>query len=197
MRVSLTHGKVKMFNRNDADFVIDKIITMGPDGIRVGTSQASASARSNLSGIRTEFDSMPLIGGIVRRVAKEQHEENNGFARKVFKYRVMSEAKSELDKELSQQLARARQEADAKLLKPLQRLNLDPVPLAMRTEPNYIVFRGRLAGASTGRLYSQSAGVAGQRLRAAVASIGRQQLFAAVGSQRCGRNIPRVGQTSL
>ena len=144
-RTTATKGPVTLLNRNNSRFHVRKVVLLDRNGPRYGQSQAIASGHSNLLGLRTTYDNLPIIGPMVRRMARKQHSQQAGLARKIFVNRVEQEARQRVDQQIESELARARKRLEQKLIAPMRRLDLNPQVIEMQTRQGRMVVRGRLA----------------------------------------------------
>ena len=144
-RTTATKGPVTLLNRSNSQFNVRKVVVMDQKGPRFGRSQASASGNSNLLGMRTDFDNVPIIGSVVRRMAKKQADEQAGVARRILVNRVEQQARQQVDQQIEAELAMARQRLEEKLLVPLRGLDLNPRAMDMQTFQGRMILRGRLA----------------------------------------------------
>ena len=61
-------------NRAEANYRVRKEVILDKQGITATAATGEAKSDSKLTGVRTEFDGMPVIGGIARNRATTQHE---------------------------------------------------------------------------------------------------------------------------
>ena len=137
---------VTLLNRNDSQFYIEKLFVIDTDGLRVGRSNARASGDTNLIGLRTQFDSLPLLGPLVRRIAKQKHLESKPQARRIFENLVALRTSEQIDARASQQIAEAQQRAEERIINRLKSLDLNPATVSTMATNDRLTYRGRLAG---------------------------------------------------
>ena len=142
---SSTKG-IELFTNNRSSFQIRKMITWDPSGMRVASARGSANAHSNLTGFRTNFDGVPLIGSIVRGLVRKGYDKRNGQARRIFENKVSTEARQTLDKQVEEQLAKLETNLNDKVIGRLNALKLDPAATDMQTSEQQVAIRLRLAG---------------------------------------------------
>lgn len=138
-------GSVIFRNKNRSHFLIRKLFTLDKDSVRVSRSEGVANARTNLLGLNTQYDTFPIVGSIVRRVALQKHFESKHVARQVFENRVAGKAERRIDAQVDRKLAITKQRLTERVWDPLQEMELDPTPLAMRSTNDRMEMRGRLA----------------------------------------------------
>jgi hypothetical protein len=148
MKASTTSrkGPVTLFNRNQSNFVVKRVVTMDSNGIQMGSTNAAATGDTRLVGLQTMYDRMPLIGSMVRSVAKKTYDEQHGLARRLMVNRVTNQASDRLEKAMDQQIVQAQQKFEQKIVEPLKQLELNPTTMEMTTTDDRLVFRSRLAG---------------------------------------------------
>lgn len=137
---------VTLLNRNDSQFYIEKLFVFDSEGLRVGRSNARASGDTNLIGLRTQFDSLPLLGSLVRRIAKQKHLESKPQTRRIFENLVAVRTSEQIDARASQQIAEAQQRVQERVINRLKSLQLDPATVSTMATNERLTYRGRLAG---------------------------------------------------
>ena len=139
-------GIAAFFNQAFGRFQARKHLVVDRRGVRVGQAEADASSEASLQGLETDFDGVPLLGSLVRSIAKQQYHEQSGNARREIEGRMASRASGRFDQEVHQRLERAEREFKTKILKPLQELDLKPTAVDMETTDLRLIVRERLAG---------------------------------------------------
>jgi hypothetical protein len=141
-----SRGSVTLLNRNKSHFNVQKLFSLDPnDGLHLGRTHASASAKTDLLGMRTRYDTFPLLGTMVRRIARQKHYESKPLATQILKDRIAFRLKQKIDKQLDVQMRAARERIEQNVIRPLHDMELEPEALAMYTTQDRIVLRGRLA----------------------------------------------------
>lgn len=138
-------GPVRIFNQGDSVFSAGKELRIRQDGIFMTKTETKVSTGNKLLGIQSDLDSFPLIGWIVRNVARQQHDEQRPFLRAEVVRRVKRSTTQRLDHAVQQRLANVEQNISEKMIEPLRKLNLDPKAIEMRTTNSRIILRSRLA----------------------------------------------------
>ena len=142
---SARKGPITMYNRGQSTFSSDKQLVVQPDGIYTTRAQTAASGGTRLVGMKSDLDDVPLIGWIVRAVARQQHDEQRSQARAEMMRRVQRSASEKMDREVHERMSDVERRVNRRLLQPLKRLELDPRALEMRTTEDRVVMRSRLA----------------------------------------------------
>ena len=115
-------------------------------GIRVWPVEISVANRTRLRGIDTPFNGLPLIGQMVKGVARSQMEENKPAATREVRRKVAAKARDRIDAETRERLAKFVQRMHERVFGPLNALSLDPRLIAAETTEKRFVMRLRLAG---------------------------------------------------
>jgi hypothetical protein len=140
------HRGITFFSRGNSRFLARKPLAIDRRGVQMSAALARAETETDLIDIDTNYDGMPLFGGMVRNIARNQHNARQWDAEAEVEDRVSFEARQRLDEEVDVQLASLEQEFQDKILKPLKRLRLDPTPTDMYTTQERLIVRYRMAG---------------------------------------------------
>jgi hypothetical protein len=115
--------------------------------VAFGSAVGTASNDSRLASIETDFDGVPLVGSLVRTIARNQHDESKPDAIREVNARIISRACREVDQQaeprFTEMVARVRE----RVWQPLVALGLEPTPVALDTTADVATARLRLAGA--------------------------------------------------
>jgi hypothetical protein len=139
-------GPARFWNDGLGAFTARKTIVVDRRGLVVNSAQAHANAESYLKDFETSFDAIPLFGALARSIARQQYESEQPAARWEIEGKISARASHRLDAEVDQRIVQAEREFQEKLIDPLDRLNLEPTPVAMETTNRRLVVRYRLAG---------------------------------------------------
>jgi len=138
-------GPATFYQKGWSLFRARKRLTVDRRGIRLFSAEAEANANNDLHDFETEFDGVPLLGGIVRAIARNQYDSSQPAAKVEVEGRIIGRATSQLDQEVAQRLEQSKQDFQVKLLKPLRDLNLEPTAVDMQTTSERLIARYRLA----------------------------------------------------
>src|SRR5690606_29091376 len=58
-----------------------KLLSVDRRGIRMFTAQAEANANTYMTDFETDFDGIPLLGGLARNIARKQYDETSPLAK--------------------------------------------------------------------------------------------------------------------
>lgn len=139
-------GPARFFNRGRADYRAHKLLLVDRSGAHLQDATADAESESDLTDIRTQFDSIPLLNRVVRAFARRGYDENRLLARWETDSRVRDRVRGTMNEEVEKQLERVETAFSTKVLAPLHRLELNPLPVAMETTEQRLIVRYRLAG---------------------------------------------------
>lgn len=141
-----TSGPATFHNEGRSTFLVRKLMVLGPRGLVVWPAVAEAENNFNyLVSLETDFDGIPLVGPLVRTIARNQHDETRGQARLEVEHKVAMRARHQLDAEVKPQLEKAADTVEKKQLATLKRLGLEMEPITLSTTKDRIVARLRLA----------------------------------------------------
>lgn len=140
-------GPVALSSRGVSAFTVHKPVKLSSTGLLFGAAHGIASNRSQLAGIETSFDSVPLMRGLVRTMARNQHDDNLPEANREVVDKIVSQACREVDRKAEQQFVEASQRIRGKVWTPLVKLGLEPTPVGMETTADLATLRLRLAAA--------------------------------------------------
>jgi len=155
-RTSAQSGPATILTRGRSRFQAGKMFQIGPRGLHSWPAVARSNSDAQLEDLSTDFDGLPLIGSIVQLIARNQHDQQQAIAIDEVDRRVQDTARARLDAEAEKALIRLKAEFRQQFLEPLGRLSLEPEPIELKTTPQRMVARVRLAtseqlGAHTAR----------------------------------------------
>ncbi len=136
-------GPISMASRGAGQFTVRKPIKVCRQGLLVGPSKASATNRARLMNVSTSFDSVPLMGSMLRALAKNQHAENLPEANREVAQKIVWQSCRECDQESEEKFAALSARIEEKVWNPLVRLGLQPTPY-MQTTADMATLRLRL-----------------------------------------------------
>lgn len=138
-------GPVTVFNRGRSRYTAVKQVAVGPNGFFVSRAEARASTTTDLADLQTDYDGIPLIGSLVRNVARGQTDAKKSQAEYEVQNRVKSQAQRQLESELNEKVEFWQEKLFGALVDPLQGLGLDPSVVEMRTTSSGLSGRFRTA----------------------------------------------------
>lgn len=138
-------GPATFYQQGWSIFRARKRLTVDRRGIRLFSAEAEANSDNRLSDFETDFDGIPLLGGLIRAIARNQYESSQPAAKIEVEGRIIVRAASELDQQVARRLEQARQALQTKVLRPLQELQLEPTAVDLATTADRLIARYRLA----------------------------------------------------
>ncbi|REK08263.1 MAG: hypothetical protein DWQ37_20690 [Planctomycetota bacterium] len=141
-----TAGPATFRNTGQSTFLVRKLFVLGPQGLNVWPAIAEAENNySYLVSLETDFDRVPLVGSLIRGIARSQHDEMRMVARRHTERKVAERALHELDNEVQQRLLEAGKKVEEHQVATLHRLGLELVPISLQTTEDRVVARARLS----------------------------------------------------
>jgi hypothetical protein len=138
-------GPATFYQRGMSMFRARKRLTVDHRGIRLFSAEAEANANNDLDDFETDFDGIPLLGGFIRSIARSQYDSSQPAAKVEVEGKIIGRATTQLDSQVEQQLQKSKQEFQAKVVKPLSEMNLEPTAVEMETTADRLIARYRLA----------------------------------------------------
>jgi len=141
-------GSVAIHSRGVSSFTVHKPIQVSPRGLAFGAARGSASNQSQLAGIETGFDAVPLMGPLVRGIVRNQHDGSLDEASREVNTKIVTRACREVDQQTEPRLAEAAAGVRDRFWSPMERLGLAPTAVALETTAGIATARLRLAAAA-------------------------------------------------
>ena len=139
-------GPATFYSESRTTFLARKMIHVTPRGVLVWPAVSNANGQSDLLGVDTYYDGIPLIGSLVRSFAESRHASSHDEAMWEVENKVASEARRRLDTEANRRIAQFEDKFNRRLFEPLEKLELKPTPVSLVTTRKHLVARVRLAG---------------------------------------------------
>lgn len=140
------NGSVAVRTSGDSVFVATTPIELHQRGVELEPTEIDVCGRTELKGIRSGYDGLPLIGALVRGIAGLRYDtlatRSNALANQLIEDSVASE----IDTQIESQLGDAGNRLTSNVINPLRTLSLDPRIVQMETSEERLVARYRLAG---------------------------------------------------
>jgi hypothetical protein len=138
-------GPATFYQDAMANFDARKHVTVDKRGIRTDRAEARAKSSSDLRGLETDFDDIPLFNRLARGIANRQYHEQSSIAAAEVEARVANLASQRLDQEVQNRLSDAEGEFQTRWLMPLRNMGLDPTPVDFETTDQRLIVRYRIA----------------------------------------------------
>ena len=135
-------GPATFHSEGQSTFLVRKLLVLGPEGLSVWPAIAEAENNyNNLISMETNYDSVPLVGSLVRNMARSQHAEKSDEARFEVEEKVAVRARDQFDAEIRPRLLKATESLEKQQITTLRRLGLELVPVSLSTTEDRIVAR--------------------------------------------------------
>lgn len=139
-------GPVKIFNRGRSRYHAAKQVVVNSKGFWVSPAVARADATTSVDDLESDYDGIPLIGSLVRSVARGQTEEKKYAAEAEVERKVRSKAERELNDQLNAKVQQWQDKLYVDVVEPLVRIGLQPSVVDLNTSSRSISGRFRGAG---------------------------------------------------
>jgi hypothetical protein len=180
-RTTAASGPAQVFNKGRTDFVVQKLFLIDHEGVKSKKTQVEARSASNLMGVETDYDGVPVLGPLARNMARRQHDERRGAALRETERKVEVEARRRFDAQILPPLQKTIEDFQKQFWLPLENLGLEPTPVALSTTKHRITSRlrvghsGQLA-AHTARPRAPSNSLASMQIHESLLNNGLHQL---------------------
>ncbi|HWC90536.1 MAG TPA: hypothetical protein VG433_12800, partial [Pirellulales bacterium] len=141
-----TNGPVLLRTHSDSQFVGWKEVTVGADGVQSVPAEAEAESSPRLRWVKSDLDFIPIVGSVVRDIARNQHEESQEKVRNQTRLKIRREVTEQIDSQLAPRIARANERLQQRLIDPLEGLGMEAMVIEARTSTDRLTTRLRLAG---------------------------------------------------
>ena len=141
-------GPVAIHSKSQATFVVLKPIHLTPTGLAIAPARGSAATRAQLADIETSFDSVPIMGSLVRTIARNQHDDSRAEATREASNKIVGRACREVDEQSGPKIEALVARVRERVWQPLVGLGLEPTPVALETTADVASLRLRLAAGS-------------------------------------------------
>ena len=139
-------GPIQFQNDSETYYVARKPLEIDMTGVSVWPVEVGVENSTELRGISTPLDGVPLIGPVARGIAKTQSDQSKLAASEEVKQKIAAQARARVDAEAKQRLSEFVTRMNERLFDPLNALSLDPQLVAAETTQKRFTMRLRLAG---------------------------------------------------
>jgi hypothetical protein len=143
---SSTSGPATLLGQSESIYTAEKMIQFGPEGIMVLPAEADADCTPELNEVRTNFDGIPFLGGIVKSIARNEHASSRGEIRHEMRRKISARVQSQVDANIDPRLAKVNRLLKDRFISPLNNLELKPLFASLQTTAERASMRVRLAG---------------------------------------------------
>jgi hypothetical protein len=139
-------GPIRFRSRGMTDFTGRKQIVVNDKGVHLKQSNMSASCSNRLVGVTTDYDWMPIIGGMARDRAINEYRARQGHVRSQIEDRVATDAGQTLDQQTREAVDQIRKQTYDRFASELDAFDIKLTPIEMKTTEERLVARLRIAG---------------------------------------------------
>ncbi len=143
------HGRRRagpFHNDSESYYVARKPLEIDMDGISVWPVEVGVENQTQLRGVETPLDGIPLIGSVRQAGRRSQTEQSKSAAAREVKQKVAAQARQRVDAEARQRLTEVVDRMNQRVFDPLNSLSLDPQMIDAETTEKRFTMRLRLAG---------------------------------------------------
>lgn len=141
-----TKSGVTVSNQGNARFHALRRLWIGNRGIETDSTEARSNSNNQVVKIRSNMDGVPLLGPLVRRIAEKEIQAQQPATKQHVEQKLASTVKQRFEEETDAQLYQLQDYLVRNLIEPLTMLELEPVPIEMRSTEDRMIMRYRLAG---------------------------------------------------
>lgn len=141
-------GPARFQNEGRANFSARRRLRLDRRGLHAEAAQIEVASDTQLLSLRTDYDDLPLVGRLVRRIARDQYHEKRGAAEREAERRIEEKVRTELMGETDRALAAANIRWRNGVMTPLDRLGVSPQVIEAGSNPRSATLRVRLAADS-------------------------------------------------
>ncbi len=139
-------GPARFFHDTNAQYRAHKVFQVDQRGIRLWDAVADAEPDSQLTGMETDYDGVPLLNVLARALAMQQYETEQAETRWLLRRRVAERIEERFDEEVEKNLKDLKGKFTERFHDPMRRLELNPTPIELETTSTRLIARYRLAG---------------------------------------------------
>jgi len=139
-------GPVSIRTGSHAEFVSTTPLEIGRLSATASGTAVAVESSTRLRGVETDYDSVPLIGSLVREIALSRYQSLAPQAKHIQQDQIRAEVSTEIDQRVSSQLDEASARFTRHLLGPLGSLGLSPMVVDMQTTSDRLSARYRIGG---------------------------------------------------
>ena len=138
-------GPAAIHSRGAASFTVRKPMSVSSAGLAFGTTLGSASNQSQLATIQTSFDGVPIMGSLVQKIVRNQHDESKPQATREVNEKIITRACREVDLQAEPKFTEMAERIRERIWNPMVNLGLHPTAVAMESTAAAATVRLRLA----------------------------------------------------
>lgn len=133
------------YNSSRANVQAAREIRIEPTGFHVDGRPATVESNDALRKFSTDWDELPVLGDMIRRIAHQEFLESRPVAKRITQNTIARETDRELNKQLQSKLRMTQDQLESRIIGPLQGLQLDPSIMDMQSTETRLIVRYRVA----------------------------------------------------
>ncbi len=141
---SSRHGAT-FYNSSIANVNAVRELTISTQGMSINGRPATVESRDSLRNFSTDWDSLPILGDMVRQFAHNEFVQARPIAKRIMQRTIAKQTDEEFDVQLQEKVRATEAQFNKRLLGPLQALDLHPMVVDMQTTDTRLIVRYRLA----------------------------------------------------
>jgi len=139
-------GPATFHNDSTARYVARKPLEIDMHGITVWPVEVNVENDTQLTGVNTPLDPIPVLSSFARAAAKAGLDQNRAAASAEVKQKIAAQASDRINVETRERLAKVVDQLNERVFDPLNSLSLDPQMISGETTDKRFTMRLRLAG---------------------------------------------------
>ena len=110
LQYAIQHWPGDHHTQSNSSYLARKVVDLDLRGIRTMPAESECiDTHTQLRGVSTDFDGVPLVGALVENFARSKHAEQETEVRSVVRRKVESQARRTMDSITEERLARVNQ----------------------------------------------------------------------------------------
>jgi hypothetical protein len=143
---SSTTGPVTFYNDSTSTYTARKLLEFDLKGLRPSPTEVSVRSNSRVRKLQTSFDGIPLVGGLIRQVARSQRAKKDGEIGRELGQKVGLKVRRRIDSAADERVGQVSERLQKNIIGPLEALRLAPTLIDAETTEHRFTVRLRLAG---------------------------------------------------
>ena len=143
---SSSSGPATFHNDSESTYTAHKEMELKTSGLHFQPAQVSVDNFTNLRSVRTDLDGIPLIGSMVRQIARSEHQKNRPQVSREVEQKVLRRARQQIDEESEARLGRLSDRLTDRVVDPLKAMSVGPTMVEAHTDNERMTMELRLAG---------------------------------------------------
>jgi len=141
---SSRHGAT-FYNSSIANVNAVRELSITPFGMNINGRPATVESSDSLRSFSTDWDSLPVLGDMVRQFAHKEFVQARPIAKRIMQKTIAKQTDEEFDMQLQEKVRSAEGQFNKRLIGPLESLDLHPMVVDMQTTDTRLIVRYRLA----------------------------------------------------